>query len=155
MTPRLFLKPYSVNGTGIRLLDYRQVSADTYEVTRWLTFFFIPILPIGTLLIRPGTAEGVGTMMQYTFQLLGKRPMRWGRVFRMYAIDLIAALPVALCAWFETPGEVTDLWLTMFIFSVLWGIGVFFFTQRTGRPVYHAPATQPMPTGGTGPRKAA
>ena len=144
-----------MNGTGIRLLDYRRVSADTYEATRWLTILFIPLLPIGTLLIRPGTAEGIGTMMQYSFQLLGKKPMRWARVFRMYAIDLIAALPVALCAWLETPGEATDLWLTMFIFSILWGIGVFVFTQRRGRPVYSAPATQPMPAGGTGPRRAA
>ncbi|HKW48250.1 MAG TPA: hypothetical protein VJN70_12430 [Gemmatimonadaceae bacterium] len=154
MSIRLFLKPYSVNGTGIRLLDYRQVSEDTYETTRWLTILFIPILPIGTLLIRPGTAEGVGTSMRYSFQLLGKQPMNWRRVLRMYAIDLIAALPVALCAWFETPGETTDLWITTFIFSVLWGVGVLAFTQR-GRPVYSAPATQPMPAGGTTPRRAA
>lgn len=154
MSMRLFLKPYSVNGTGIRLLDYRPMSDGTYEATRWLTILFIPILPIGTLLIRPGTAEGVATMMRYTFQLLGKRPMNWRRVLRMYAIDLIAALPVALCALFETPGENTDLWLTMFIFSVLWGVAVLVFTQR-GRPTYSAPATQPMPAGGTTPRKAA
>jgi cytochrome bd-type quinol oxidase subunit 2 len=154
MSTRLFLKPYSVNGTGIRLLDYRRVSEDTYEATRWLTILFIPILPIGTLLIRPGTAEGVATMMRYSFQLLGKRPLNWRRVWRMYAIDLIAVLPVALCAWFETPGEVTDLWITMFIFSILWGVGVLAFTQHR-RPVYTAAATQPMPSGGTTPRKAA
>ncbi|HEV8237379.1 MAG TPA: hypothetical protein VGP84_22360, partial [Gemmatimonadaceae bacterium] len=89
MSTRLWLKPYSVNGTGIRLLDYQRVSADTYEATRWLTILFIPILPIGTLLIKPGTAEGIGTMMQYSFQLLGKRPLQWKRVLRMYLIDLI------------------------------------------------------------------
>jgi len=151
---RLFLKPYSVNGTGIRLLDYRRVSDDSYEATRWLTILFIPILPIGTLLIRPGTAEGIATMMRYPFQLLGKRPMSWRRVWRMYAIDLIAAVPVALCAWFETPGEMTDLWLTIFIFSVLWAVAVLAFTQR-GRPVYGTSTAQPMPSGGTTPRKAA
>jgi hypothetical protein len=154
MSMRLFLKPYSVNGTGIRLLDYRRVSEDSYEATRWLTILFIPVLPIGTLLIRPGTAEGIATMMRYSFQLLGKRPMNWRRVWRMYAIDLIAALPVALCAWFETPGEMTDLWLTIFIFSVLWAVAVLAFTQR-GRPVYATPTAQPMPSGGTTPRKAA
>ena len=58
MTTRILLKPYSVNGTGIRLIDYLRVSADTYEATRWLTFFFVPLIPIGTWLIRPGTAEG-------------------------------------------------------------------------------------------------
>ena len=154
MSMRLFLKPYSVNGTGIRLLDYRRVSEDSYEATRWLTILFIPVLPIGTLLIRPGTAEGIATMMRYSFQLLGKRPMNWRRVLRMYAIDLIAALPVALCAVFETPGEMTDLWLTMFIFSVMWAVAVFAFTQR-GRPVYSTPAAQPMPSGEKTPRQAA
>ena len=154
MSTRLFLKPYSVNGTGIRLLDYRQASEDTYEATRWLTILFIPILPLGTLLIRPGTVEGVGTAMRYTFQFLGKQPMNWRRVWRMYAIDLIAALPAALCAWFETPGETTDLWISIFVFSILWGVGVLAFTQR-GRPVYRTPATQPLPSGGTSPRKAA
>jgi len=155
MSTRLWLKPYSVNGTGIRLLDYQRVSADTYEATRWLTILFIPILPIGTLLIKPGTAEGIGTMMQYSFQLLGKRPLQWKRVLRMYLIDLIAALPVALCALLETPGEASDLFLTIFAFSVLWGIGVLVYTQRRGHVVYSAPATQPMPSGGTTPRRAA
>jgi hypothetical protein len=155
MTTRLFLKPYSVNGTGIRLLDYRRVSADTYEATRWLTVLFIPVLPIGALLIRPGTAEGIGTMMQYSFQLLGKRPMNWGRVARMYAMTLLAALPVSLCAWLETPGENTNMWVALLILSVLWGIGVMVFTQRGGRAMYAGPATQPMPTGGAGPRRAA
>lgn len=130
------------------------MSDDTYETTRWLTILFIPILPIGALLIRPGTAEGVGTTTRYRFQLLDKRPMNWRRVLRMYAIDLLAALPVALCALFETPGETTDLWITMFVFSVLWGVAVLAFTQR-GRPVYSAPATQPMPSGGATPRRAA
>jgi hypothetical protein len=72
----------------------------------------------------------------------------------MYAIDLIAALPVALCAWFETPGEMTDLWLTMFIFSVMWAIGVLAFTQR-GPSVYNAPAMQPVPSSEKSPRRAA
>src|SRR5438067_13386340 len=155
MTIRLFLKPYSVNGTGIRLLDYCRMSADTYEATRWLTVLFIPLLPIGTLLIRPGTAEGVGTSMRYNFQLLAKRPMRWKRVARLYALTLLAALPVTLTGYFETPGENTNMWLAVLIFSVLWGIGVLVYAQRGRRGVYHAPVTQPMPTGGVGPRRAA
>jgi hypothetical protein len=155
MSTRLFLKPYSVNGTGIRLLDYQQVSAGTYQVTRWLTILFIPILPIGALLIRPGTAEGVGTSMQYNFQLLGKRPMPWKRIARMYGMTLLAALPVTLCAVFETPGEQTNMFLALFIFSILWAIGVLIYAQRGAGSVYHSPAAQPMPTGGAGPRKAA
>ena len=155
MTTRIFLKPYSVNGTGIRLLDYLRVSADTYEVTRWLTFFFVPLIPIGTLLIRPGTMENVGTSTRSSFTILEKRPMRWKRVARMYGMSLLAALPITLCAVFETPGENTNMWLALVIFSFLWAIACLVYAQRGSRAVYHAPAAQPMPTGGAGPRRAA
>ena len=155
MTTRVLLKPYSVNGTGIRLLDYLRVSADSYEATRWFTFFFIPLIPIGTWIIRPGTAEGVGTSMQYNFQILGKRPLRWNRVGRLWLINIAAALPLALCAIFETPGENTNMWLTLFIFSTIWAIAALVYGQRGGAHVYHAPEAQPLPTGGAGPRRAA
>jgi hypothetical protein len=155
MTKRILLKPYSVNGTGIRLLDYLRASADTYEATRWVTFFFIPLIPIGTWLIRPGTAEGMGTGTQYNFQILDKRPLRWNRVGRLWLINLAAALPVTLCALFETPGENTNMWLTLFIFSVIWGIAALVYGQRGAGGAYRAPAAQPLPTGGAGPRRAA
>jgi hypothetical protein len=155
MTTRLLLKPYSVNGTGIRLLDYQRVGADAYEVTRWLTLFFIPLLPIGTLLIRPGTAEGNGTGVQYSFELLGKRPMRWGRVGRMYGLTMLAALPVAVCAWFEAPGQQTNMWVALFVFSLLWALAVLVFAQHGASKLYDGPEAQPMPTGNAGPRRAA
>jgi hypothetical protein len=155
MTTRIFLKPYSVNGTGIRLLDYLRVSADTYEVTRWLTVLFIPLLPIGALLIRPGTQEMVGTTMHSSFQILGKRPMPWKRVFRMYGFTIMAAIPTTLCGIFETPGENTNMWLVLFVFSLLWAVACLIYAQRSGRGVYHAPTAQPLPTGGANPRRAA
>lgn len=155
MTTRILLKPYSVNGTGIRLLDYLRVSADTYEATRWFTFFFVPLIPIGTWIIRPGTAEGHGTGMSYNFQILGKRPIRWNRVGRMWLFNLLAALPVTLCGIFETPGENTNMWFTLLIFSVIWAFAVLIYGQRGGSKVYRAPEAQPLPTGGAGPRRAA
>ena len=155
MKTRILLKPYSVNGTGIRLLDYLRVSADTYEATRWFTFFFVPLIPIGTWLIRPGTAEGAGTSMQYNFQILDKRPLRWRRVGRLWLINLIAALPVTLCGIFETPGENTNMWFTLLIFSLVWAFAALAYGQKGASKPYRAPATQPMPTGGAGPRRAA
>jgi len=156
MSNRLILKPYSVNGIGIRLLDYQRVSADTYEVTRWLTLFFVPVLPLGTLLIKPGSVEGVGTSMQYSFQYLGKRPTRWARVFRLYGFTLLAALPITAFALLEKPGsDNPNMSVALVILSVLWAVGILWYGQRGAHTVYHAPATQDMPTGGAGPRKAA
>lgn len=155
MTTRIFLKPYSVNGTGIRLLDYLRVSADTYEVTRWLTVLFVPLLPIGALLIRPGVTENLGLSIQSSFEIIEKRPMRWKRVWRMYGMTLLAALPFTLCAIFETPGENSYFWLALVIFSAIWAIAVLVYAQSSSRGVYHGPAAQPMPHGGAGPRRAA
>lgn len=155
MTTRILLKPYSVNGTGIRLIDYLRASADTYEATRWLTLCFVPLIPIGTWLIRPGSAEGVGTSMHYNFQILGKRALRWNRVGRLWLINLIAALPLTLCGIFETPGENTNMWVTLLIFSVIWAVAALVYGQRGGRKLYQAPAAQPLPTGNAGPRRAA
>ena len=156
MSTRLILKPYSVNGIGIRLLDYQQVSADTYECIRWFTLFFVPVLPLGTLLIKPGTVEGAGTSMQYSFQYLGKRPTRWKRVFRLYGFTLLAALPMTAFGLLEKPGsDNPNMSVTIVVLSALWAIGVIWYGQRPTHSVYHAPATQSMPTGGAGPRKAA
>lgn len=155
MTTRLILKPYSVNGTGIRLLDYQRVSADTYEVTRWLTFFFIPLLPLGTLHIRPGTMEGAGTAVHYQFEFLGKRPVRWARIARMYGLTMLAAIPITLCGWLEQPGEQPNMWLVLFVLSLLWALAVLVYAQRGRGAVYSAPATQPLPSGGASPRRAA
>jgi hypothetical protein len=156
MSTRVILKPYSVNGTGIRLLDYRRMSADTYEATRWLTLFFIPLIPIGTWLIRPGAAEGAGTGMRYNFQILGKRPLKWKRVLRLYSINVIALLPVAAFITFDKPGgDSPNMKFALVLLSILWMFAGLWYGQRSTDRIYHAPATQPLPTGGAGPRRAA
>jgi hypothetical protein len=155
MTTRILLKPYSVNGTGIRLIDYVRVASDTYEATRWFTILFIPLLPIGTWLVRPGTTEGMGMSTRFNFQILGTQPLKWKRVGRMWMYNLIASLPITLCAIFETPGENTNMWLTLFVLSLVWAFAALIYGQRGGNTLYDAPAAQPMPSGGVGPRRAA
>ena len=72
-----------------------------------------------------------------------------------WLINILAALPLTLCGIFETPGENTNMWLTLLIFSVIWAIAALVYGQRGGSEIYHAPAAQPLPTGGAGPRRAA
>jgi hypothetical protein len=93
--------------------------------------------------------------MQYKFQIIEKRALRWKRVGRMWLFNLLAAAPVTICAIFETPGENTNMWLTLLIFSVVWAIAALVYAQRGGSKHYHAPAAQPLPTGGASPRRAA
>lgn len=154
--PRVWLKPYSVNGTGIRLLDYRQVSADVYEATRWVTFFFVPLIPISTWLIRPGTAEGHGTGVEYQFQIVGSRPMRVDAIVRKYAITVAALIPLVLLLWLKPEqGLPPSIQLTITLGAVAWCFGLLFFSARSGSHLYSAPATQPLPTGGHPPGRSA
>ena len=153
---RLWLKPYSVNGTGIRLRDYRATGAGVYEATRWLTLFFIPLLPISTWLIRPGTAEGSGLGVEYQFQIIGSRPLRLAAVVRTYARTIAAIIPLALLIWLD-PAHGTAVWFetTVVIAACVWSFALIFFGERSGRRLYTAPATQPLPSGGSQPPRRA
>jgi hypothetical protein len=146
--PRILLKPYSVNGTGIRLLDYREVVPGVYEVTRWLTLFFVPIAPISTWLIRPGTAEGDGLGMEFSFQIVGTRPLRLASVLRKYAMTIVGALPFAvmlkLTSWLRFPKGVE---ISLVLASIAWFLWILFLGERVGARAYGAPETQPIPSG--------
>ena len=37
---------YSINGCGTMLLDYRRRGDGTFEAVRWVTIFFLPIIPL-------------------------------------------------------------------------------------------------------------
>lgn len=147
--PRILLKPYSVNGTGIRLLDYKETAPGVYEVTRWLTFFFVPIAPISTWLIRPGTVEGDGLGMEFSFQIVGTRPLRLASVLRKYAMTIVGALPfvviLQLTAWLRLPKGAE---ISLVLASICWFLWILFLGERVGASAYSAPATQPLPTGG-------
>src|SRR5258705_1683020 len=43
----------SFNGCGTMLLDYRALTDGTYEATRWVTVFFLPIVPLSAYVIEP------------------------------------------------------------------------------------------------------
>jgi hypothetical protein len=153
MTPRrILLKPYSVNGTGVRLLDYRAVAPGVYEVTRWLTLFFIPLVPISTWIIRPGTTEDNGLSTEFSYQILDTRPLSLTAVARKYALTALAVLPFFALLTLASPGQMPKwLELTLVLLSVAWFLGLLLHGERAGAHVYSSPAEQPIPSGGDAP----
>lgn len=46
-------KPVSFFGTGISLYGYKPAGDGTFEVIVWITFLFLPVIPLSAWIIRP------------------------------------------------------------------------------------------------------
>jgi len=69
--------------------------------TRWVTVFYLPVVPLGTyrLIRETGKVSGRGRLFTSNI-LLSKEPLAWGQVVRVWAASLaIAASLVALASW--------------------------------------------------------
>ena len=84
--PKVRLKPTTINGMGVDLLGYRKLSADTYQVTRFFTFLYIPLIPISTWVIRPLNRElsTFTTSERFNFELLEDKGLIVEDVLRVY-----------------------------------------------------------------------
>lgn len=90
---RVLLDCYSINGIGIRLLGYRRLAENVYEVTRWFTVVYLPVVPISTWVIRPVSSESGNNPLstQHNFQILGRIPLTFERVAAMYMRNYMLA----------------------------------------------------------------
>lgn len=153
---RIWLKPWSVNGTGIRLLGYRPVASGVYEVSRWLTVFFVPLLPISTWVIRPGHSEANGLGSTQHFQILENRRLRLADVARTYGKTLLALLPLGLAIGNEQVKLVPSIVGPLYIAAAAWLVAAIGYTEFKAHKLYRQPPSQPVPAGGAvPPRRAA
>ncbi|MCW3054277.1 MAG: hypothetical protein JWN14_3447 [Chthonomonadales bacterium] len=113
-TPRL----HAINGCGTTLLDYRPQEEGTYLATRWFTLFYLPILPLSAMRVRPIQREGQFGRETYRVEILSLAQLDPMRVLRTYLLTLLAVGPAlfAFCRmdsinrWFGSgPGFVVNL----------------------------------------------
>ena len=142
--PRGFRLPLtSFYGIGVTLLDYRPSSAQTYEVTRWITFLWLPLIPISSWRIRPIKSESVNLGFaiggQQNFEILEDRPLQLNRVLKTYAlgylIGAMAVLPMILAITFF-PKPPTTLQTTLLVASAIWPILILGFIDRRHEKIY-------------------
>jgi hypothetical protein len=145
---RVWLKPYSVNGTGIRLLDYRPVSPGLFEVSRWFTFFFLPIAPIGSWVIRPGNSETVGLGSNFHFEIVNVRPLQLLRVLRTYAMAILALAPVGLMLWWLGDRRANTIELALLLATFGWMLAWLIVGEFRRARIFKGEPAQPLPTGG-------
>ncbi len=155
---RILLKPQTINGSGIDLLGYRQLSADTYQVTRCFTLCHIPLFPISTWVIRPLNRElsTFTTRETFNFELLEDKGLVVEDVLRMYGGFLLwgvlAFAPFALSLMLLSgeeverdqmgeivargPSTVKLIKLILFLLSMPWCIGLLIWLKRRRDKIY-------------------
>lgn len=152
---RILLKPVTINGTGVDLLGYRQLSADTYQVTRCFTFIHIPLIPISTWVIRPLNRElSTFTASEtFNFELLEDKGLVVEDALRVYGSFLLWGVlafgPFALSLLLmsgnkaEPPSngviEVTAFKIIqgiLFMLTIPWCIGLILWRKRRRDKIY-------------------
>ena len=135
--PTMHLPNWSVNGTGIRFYGYAQLSPHTYEVTRWLTLLYVPLLPFSTWEIQPLHEEEGGIApvynTKYSFQIIAKRPVSLKHIFLAYLTAFIALAPAISIASYKTK-SVSDIQMMFTLIAIFWGffIGLFATIRHDG-----------------------
>jgi hypothetical protein len=84
----------TVNGSGTTLLDYRPRGDGTWDAVKWLTFAWMPLVPLRALHIRPVRREARIMGQDYVYEVLdeGKPPL--ARVLLLYLLELSAIVPL-------------------------------------------------------------
>jgi hypothetical protein len=78
---------YSINGTGLTVLGYTPMGDGLYRVSLWITFFFIPIMPIFSRVVRPSGSGGSGLGGdQFFFEVIRCERLHLIDVIRIYAL---------------------------------------------------------------------
>ena len=152
---RILLKPVTINGTGVDLLGYRQLSPDTYQVTRCFTFIHVPLIPISTWVIRPLNRElsTFTTSETFNFELLEDKGLLVEDVLRLYGSFLLWGVlafgPFALLLMLmsgekvESPSngviEVTTFKIIqgiLFMLTIPWCFGLLIWRKRRRDKIY-------------------
>lgn len=134
---KAFLLPSrSVNGTGIMHFGYAPLSSDTYEITRWLAFFYIPLLPLSSWEIRPIKVTLNPLNTRYSFDILGRRALKFNHVVRVYGIAALALLPIITIFFLLRYRLSHQLELISLAFSIGWMVTFMLAPQLKHSRIY-------------------
>ncbi|MDT7541778.1 MAG: hypothetical protein QOE33_1682 [Acidobacteriota bacterium] len=84
----------SFNGCGTTLLDYRELPDGTWEATRWVIVFGLPVVPLATYVIEPTRQENSYGQQSSYFKVLGKSRLSAPRILRVYALVFVGLFPI-------------------------------------------------------------
>lgn len=147
--PRAFERAYSLNGFGLRYLDFHGREPDgSGTMTLWLTVAFSPVAPIRRERLRalaPAQQRGIAGLLWWStaeLQCLERMPVDRSRNLRVYAFYyalfwplIVAPLVAGLACLAQRRFEVAawQFWLAAAVY-LLWGAGVIALERRVMGP---------------------
>lgn len=83
---------FTLNGTGIRLYGKDKINPDKSHIsTKWVTFFWIPLIPLGSFRVWKDITQNsglitYGTETKYRMQ---KVALNFKQIFKVYSVTLL------------------------------------------------------------------
>jgi uncharacterized membrane protein len=129
----------SFNGFGTTLLDYRQLADGTWEATRWVVAAGLPLVPLGSYVIRPKRQENSYGRIESYFEVLGRAPLSPAKVLRVYALVVVGLVPIVLGSLNSSRVNRTlggPLAALAMLASIVWAAYVIFFLIKNDSKPY-------------------
>jgi hypothetical protein len=129
----------SFNGCGTMLLDYRALADGTYEATRWLTVFYLPLVPLSAYVIEPTSQEISYGRETAKFSIIDQTPLSIARVLRTYLLVIVGLAPVIVGSLNTSVINRTlggPLAFFAMLATIAWGIYIIFFRLKNDRKAY-------------------
>jgi hypothetical protein len=129
----------SFNGFGTTLLDYRPLADGTWEATRWVIAMGLPLVPLGSYVIRPKRQENSYGRMESYFEVMGRASLSPAKVLRVYALAVVGLAPVVLgfmnSSWVNRTlgGPLAALAM---VASIVWAVYIIFFLIKNDSKAY-------------------
>jgi len=130
---------YTFNGCGTTLLDYRGLPDGTFQATRWVTIFFLPIIPLSAYLIEPESQEHSYGQETSRFTIVSKTSISIARVLRTYGLVFIALAPIIVgslnSSYLNRTFGGPKAFLLMLV-AIVWGVYFLFFRLKNDSKAY-------------------
>jgi hypothetical protein len=91
---------FCIGGFGVCLFNQKQHDNNLFSATRWITFLFIPILPLSTVLFRPLKSSSFDQAEFLKIQIFKRSFPKLRCLLRTYLLFLISILPFFLAIKF-------------------------------------------------------
>lgn len=137
----LMRKPMSFFGTGLSIYGYAPRGDGTYRITEWVTFLFLPVVPLSSWIIRPvGTKFinlGAAFVEQDAYDVVERADRHLPEIIKAYFLGFIAVAPVlSLGYYFDTYVKPTfkppmETWLvTLFVVFAIWPVLILWLVNK-------------------------